>query len=98
MGPRAQRSAGAGGIGKYGSQAAKSDFALPGAGRSAGVRGDKVERAKAGAEGFGGEAGAREPGFVHQPERKSGPPQSIRYARPTGNFSEKSEPAQWTDG
>src|SRR5260370_1050679 len=50
MGPRAQRRAGAGGIGKYGSQAAKSDFALPGAGRSAGVRGDKVELAKAKAE------------------------------------------------
>src|SRR5260370_1720524 len=66
----ASRSAGPRRIGKYGSQAAKPNLALPAAGGSAGVRAGAVERAKAGAEGFGGDGNAGKPGVIDQQQWK----------------------------
>src|SRR6266581_3314073 len=69
MCPCALRSAGPRRIGRNGSQAAKSNFALPGSGGGAGVRGDKVERTKASAEDFGSDADAGEPCLVDLQQR-----------------------------
>src|SRR6267143_3554779 len=72
------------GIGRNGSQAAKSNFALPGAGGSAGVRWRRAERAKASAEDFGGYADAGEPGVVHQQQWKGRAHRALRDASATG--------------
>src|SRR6266436_823057 len=77
-------SAGPRGIGRNGSQAAKSDFALPGAGSSAGDGWARVERTKASAKDIGGDAGAREPGVVHQQQRKGRAHRPLRDASATG--------------
>src|SRR6266481_5610006 len=82
--PCALRAAGARRIGRNGSQAAKPDIALPGAGRSAGIRAGGVERAKAGAKGCGGGADTGKPGFVHQQQRKSGAYRAFCDASATG--------------
>src|SRR5260370_7338156 len=80
----ASRSAGPRRIGKYGSQAAKPNLALPAAGGSAGVRAGAVERAKAGAEGFGGDANAGKPGRIEQQQWKGRADRAVRDASGTG--------------
>src|SRR5260370_14125908 len=80
----ASRSAGPRRIGKYGSQAAKPNLALPAAGGSAGVRAGGVERAKAGAEDFGGDARAGKPGVIDQQQWKSRAYLAVRDASATG--------------
>src|SRR5260370_7540299 len=84
MFPCASRSAGPRRIGKYGSQAANPNLALPAAGGSAGVRAGAVERAKAGAEGFGGDANAGKPGVIDQPQWKGRADLAVRDASGTG--------------
>src|SRR5258708_35705481 len=80
----ASRSAGPRRIGKYGAQAAKPNLALPAGGGSAGVRAGAVERAKAGAEGFGGDANAGKPGVIDQQQWKGRADLAVRDASGTG--------------
>src|SRR5260370_30521432 len=80
----ASRSAGPRRIGKYGSQAAKPNLALPAAGGGAGVRAGTVERAKAGAEGFGGDANAGKTGVIDQQQWKGRADLAVRDASGTG--------------
>src|SRR5260370_2476552 len=78
------RSAGPRRIGKYGSQDGRRNMALAGAGGSAGVRAGAVERAKAGAEGFGGDASAGKPGVIDQQQWKGRADLAVRDASGTG--------------
>src|SRR5713101_7220858 len=94
----ASRSAGPRRIGKYGSQAAKPNLALPAAGGSAGIRPGGVERAKAGAEDFGGNADAGKPGVVDQQQWKGRAYFAVRDASATGYVCGKGACDGGTDG
>src|SRR5260370_20805878 len=80
----ASRSAGPRRMGGYGSREGKTRLGLPAAGGSAGVRAGAVERAKAGAEGFGGDANAGKPGVIDQQQWKGRADLAVRDASGTG--------------
>src|SRR6266550_5222020 len=82
----------------YGSQAAKPNLALPAAGGSAGVRSGGIERAKAGAEDFGGDADAGKPGVVHQQQWKGRAYFAVCDASATGYVCGKGACDGGTDG
>src|SRR5256886_8256657 len=84
-------------IGEYGSPVAKSNFALPAAGGSAGVRTGGIERAKASGKDFSGDADAGKPGYLHQQQWKGRAHRALRDAGATGYVRRKGARDRGTD-